>query len=91
MLQTPFLQKLDSALSDLVPEQPVACRGAWSTVLRRVYASPSQLGSGEGPFVEIVDARWNAELSAEFAFSVMAFLVTPLEIYWSKAVDGPMA
>jgi len=85
MLKTRFLQRLDSSLSDMVPDQLVACHGAWSTNLRRVYASLSQLGSGEGPFVEIVDARWNASLSAEFAFGVMALLLTPREIYWSKA------
>ena len=47
--------------------------------------SLSQFGSGEGPFVDIVDARWNGNLIAEFAFGVMAFLVTPRAIYWSKA------
>jgi hypothetical protein len=85
MLQTPFLERLDSSLSGLVSEQLLACQGTWSTSLRRVYASLSQLGSGEGPFVEIIDARWNAHLSAEFAFGVMAFLATPREVYWSKA------
>jgi len=85
MLQTPFLERLDSSLRRLNSEQLIMCHGAWSTSLRRVYASLSQLGSGEGPFVEIIDARWNANLSAEFAFGVIAFLATPREIYWSKA------
>lgn len=80
-----FFQILGLALSDLAPQETLACHGQWSTSSRHVYASTAQLGSGEGPFVEVVDARWSGTLSAPFEFSVIAFLATSGQIFWAKS------
>lgn len=85
MLQKPFFQLLDSSLSEVVPTLPAECRGEWSTNPRRVYASPTQLGSGDGPFADVVDVRWTGTLNASVDLSAIAFLSTAREIYWSKS------
>jgi hypothetical protein len=80
-----FSQQLDSSLSELVPAQRVESHGAWSTSRRRSYASASQQVPGIGPYVEVVDARWTGELTADFELSAIAFLATAREIFWAKA------
>ncbi len=85
MRHIPFFQLLDSALSEVVPEFSAECRGNWSTNRRRVYQSPNQLGSGSGPFADVVDARWSGTLEASADFSAIAFLATANEIHWTKA------
>lgn len=80
-----FLQGLDTALSKLVPAHRVECHGAWSTATRRTYASPSRQGTGAGPFVEVIDARWSGAVTAEVEISAIAFLAMTREIFWVKA------
>ena len=86
-----FFYQLDSSLSELVPAQRVECHGAWSTTLRRTHASASQLGSGAGPFVEVIDARWCGAATAEVEISAIAFLATSRETFWAKAPVVAMA
>ena len=55
----PFVDAISSALAGVVPEEPVEVDGDWSSSKRRTYKEESQLGSGEGPYVEVVDHRWH--------------------------------
>src|SRR5262249_40956699 len=52
------LERLLSPLATVVEAHEVSLRGEWSTSTVRTYAHPSQLGTGEGPFVEVVNAHW---------------------------------
>jgi hypothetical protein len=45
-------------LGRLIAPQRVRMNGAWTGKPQRRYASPHQLGSGEGPFIETIDWRW---------------------------------
>lgn len=85
MLQKPFFQLLDSSLRETVPALPVKRHGDWSTSSRRAYASPNQVGSGDGPFIDVVDEQWEGSLDASVEFSEISFLATADEIYWSKS------
>ena len=85
MIEHSFLQRLDSSLLGLVPPQPVELRGEWSETLRRTYKTEAQLGTGAGPFVDVVDRRWNGALSCSIEISGIAFLLTADRLYWAKA------
>jgi hypothetical protein len=84
MLQSSFFDQLDASLNELVPAHRVECHGAWSTSRRRTYASPSRQGTGAGPYVEVIDARWGGAVTAEVEISAIAFLATACEIFWVK-------
>jgi hypothetical protein len=83
----PFLDQLDRSLSGVIPAEPVELRGEWSQASRRTYRSEAQIGTGSGPFVEVVDARWRGALTCNTAISGMAFLVAADSLYWVKASD----
>jgi hypothetical protein len=87
VLPSSLFERLDTSLSELIRPHRVECQGAWSTSRRRTYASPSQLGSGAGPFVEVIDAQWTGALTAEVELGAIAFLATAREIFWAKAPD----
>lgn len=83
----PLLDRLDSALGEVIPGESVEFRGAWSTSSRRTYESEAQLGSGSGPFVEVTDLLWRGALTSSSAISGIAFLLTADNLYWVKAPD----
>jgi hypothetical protein len=83
MLKAPFFQLLDSSIA--LPTEPVEIEGAWSKSLRRVYKSATQLESGSGPFVEVVDVRWTGTLKCSTEIAVLALLATATTIHWVKA------
>ena len=88
MLDHPFLEQLDVSLSGLIPQEPVELRGEWSTALRRTYDSEAQIGTGSGPFVDVVDARWRGTLTCDATISGVAFLMARDSLYWVKAPDA---
>ena len=90
MLNHPLLDQLDSSLSDLVPGESVEFRGEWSTPLRRIYKSEAQVGTGSGPFVDVVDLRWRGALTSSGAISGIAFLLTASNLYWVKAAEASL-
>ena len=83
MLSAPFFQLLDSSLT--IPPEPVEIEGVWSKSSRRVSKSATQLESGSGPFVEVLDFRWTGTLTCSADIAVLAFLATATTIHWVKA------
>ena len=81
----PFLQSLDSSLSELIPREPVEVFGEWSTKTRKTYQSENQSGGGVGPFLEVEDRRWLGTLNCRTAASGIVFLLTATKVYWVKA------
>ena len=85
-----LIVELASALAALAPSQTIPISGGWSTSRRKTYANPSQDGTGVGPFVEVVDARWRGTLTCAASLAGLAFLDTPAETFWEKALaTGP--
>jgi hypothetical protein len=80
----PLVEQLDASLRNLIPVQPVTFAGEWSKALRRGYASEAQLGSGTGPFVDIIDLHWRAAASV-MRIGVIVFLGWQDHLYWAKA------
>lgn len=87
----PVLERLDAALHDRVPSEPVALSGEWSSRSRRRYAAERQLGTGCGPFVDVMDRRWQGALSCPGSTAVMAFLLTADTLYYVKAPEMSLA
>lgn len=83
----PVLERLDAALHDRVPSEPVGFSGEWSNRSRRRYAAGRQLGTGCGPFVDVVDRRWQGALSCPGPTGVMAFLLAADHLYYAKAPE----
>jgi len=82
-----LLDQLDSSICDLVPGESVEFGGEWTTSSRQAYKSEAQIGTGSGPFVEVVDFRWRGALTAAGPFSGIAFLLTADNLYWAKAPE----
>jgi hypothetical protein len=72
-------------MCDLVPGEPVEFGGEWTTSSRRAYRTEAQIGTGSGPFVEVVDLRWRGALTSAGPTSGIAFLLTADNLYWAKA------
>jgi hypothetical protein len=88
VLNHPFLDQLDSSMCDLVPAEPVEFGGEWKSSSRQAYRSEAQIGTGSGPFVEVVDCRWHGALTSAGPFSGIAFLLTATNLYWAKAPEA---
>ena len=91
MANHPLLDQLDITLRDVVPGDPVALTGAWSSLARRTYKSEAQLGTGSGPFADVVDVRWRGTLTGAGPIGGMAFLLTEGNLYWAKAPEISLA
>ena len=87
MLTHPILDQLDSSMRDRVPSESVEFGGEWTTSSRRAYTSEAQIGTGSGPFVEVVDVRWRGALTSAGPFSGIAFLQTADDLYWAKSPE----
>jgi hypothetical protein len=87
----PLLDQLDIALRDRVPEEPVAIAGEWSYPTRRTYKGEAQLGTGCGPFADVVDVRWRGTLTCAGPISGIAFILTGGNLYWAKAPEISLA
>jgi hypothetical protein len=87
VLNHPLLDQLDSSICDLVPGESVEFGGQWTTSSRRAYKAEAQIGTGSGPFVEVVDFRWRGALTSAGPISGIAFLLTADNLYWAKAPE----
>jgi hypothetical protein len=87
----PLLDRLDSALRDHVPREPVDFAGEWSRPSRRTYKSEAQVGTGSGPFADVVDFRWRGTLTGAAPIGGIAFLLTAGDLYWAKAPEISLA
>jgi hypothetical protein len=81
----PVLGQLDIALRDHIPGEPIDFAGKWTKLSRRTYKSEAQLGTGAGPFVEVVDLQWRGTLTTTDPIGGIAFLLTAGNLYWAKA------
>jgi hypothetical protein len=54
----PFIEEFLAPLAAVLPGEPATLRGSWSTSRRRTYENASPVGSGAGPYVDVIDARW---------------------------------
>ena len=59
-----LVDNLFAPLVAVVSPEPVFARGSWSTSRRKTYASASQLGTCEGPYVEVIDSVWGGALES---------------------------
>ena len=82
-----MLDQLDIALRDRVPTEPVTFAGEWSNPSRRTYKAEAQLGTGAGPFADVVDFRWRGTLTCAGPIGGIALLVTTGNLYWVKGVE----
>jgi hypothetical protein len=80
----PLLEQLAVALRGHVPELPVSFEGQWLESSRRTYQRKAQIGSGTGPYEDVVDLRWQGALTAREPVGGMAFLLTGEELHWVK-------
>jgi hypothetical protein len=87
MLSHPLLDQLDWLLGDRVPPESVEFAGEWRMSSRRTYTSEAQVGSGSGPFTDVIDLRWQGTLTSTCPISGIAFLLTPDNLYWVKAPE----
>jgi hypothetical protein len=69
----------------LLPAEAVRMSGAWASKPQRRYASPEQLGSGAGPYVETVDWRWDGVFESASSLAGVAFLSVDQRVYWVKS------
>ena len=86
----PFIEAFLSPIAAVVPGEPAELRGEWSTSLRRTYENAIQLGSGAGPFVEVIDARWAGTFESSVPLTGIAILYLPSGGYWVKASPATM-
>ena len=80
-----FVENLFAPLTAVVPAEPVTVRGSWSTHPRKVYSDASQLGTGTGPFVEVVDSVWAGSFESAAPLAGIALMCTPGTAWWAKS------
>ncbi len=80
-----FVEELSSPLTAVVPAEPVTVRGSWSTHRRKAYSDASQLGTGTGPFVEVVDSVWAGTFESAVPLAGIALMCTPGTAWWAKS------
>ena len=85
MTTHPLVDSISSALAVVVPEEEAEVNGQWTSSRRNVYKNQSQLGSGEGPYVEVVDRRWQGNIRCAKPLVAIGFLITEREIWWAKS------
>lgn len=83
-----FVAEFFSPLTALVPSELVELRGAWSTSHRKTYAKASQLGSGMGPLVDVVDAQWSGTVESRTPLAGIAVLNTGTKARWVKSAPA---
>jgi hypothetical protein len=83
-LRHPLFDEIDESLASVVPPEPVELQGSWSEAARRTYSSAHQVGSGTGPFVDVIDLRWQGAFSSSVPVAGIAILVTDGELFWVK-------
>src|SRR5262245_56795327 len=81
-----LIQQLALAIARMGPTHDVELVGRWSTSKRKTYGDASQLGSGAGPFIDVVDVRWRATLKCAVPLVGLSFMDTPAQTLWVKSV-----
>lgn len=82
------ITRLFAPLAAVVPAASVELRGTWSTSVRRTYEKANETGAGDGPLVEVVDARWNGTFESTVPITGLAVLYGPGGTRWVKAAPA---
>ena len=85
MAKRSLLEALESSLGALGQPHAVRLAGEWTRSSRRTYADQRQDGTASGPFVEVIDLRWQGEFTAVSPVGGLAFLQTADTLFWVKA------
>ncbi len=72
-------------LREVVSAEAVRMSGAWSRKPQRRYASPTQSGGGEGPFIDTIDWRWDGAFESSSPLAGLALLLVDQRLYWVKS------
>jgi hypothetical protein len=72
-------------LQEIVGTEEVQMSGAWNVKRQRRYASPTQSGTGEGPFIETFDWRWEGTFLGSSPLVGLALLSSARHTYWAKS------
>jgi hypothetical protein len=81
----PILAELDASLAAAMPHDAVDFSGEWVPAVRRAYRSNTQLGSGTGPFIEVIDYKWKGAVAGSAPIAGIAFMQVGDSIRWSKS------
>jgi hypothetical protein len=84
-MRTSRIAEFFQGLSGAVAPEKVRLSGAWAGRSQRRYASLKQSGTGEGPFIDVVDWRWEGTLEGDSPLVGLALLVTDERFYWVKS------
>ncbi|HEY6462945.1 MAG TPA: hypothetical protein VIY73_22395 [Polyangiaceae bacterium] len=79
------LSEYFEGLSSVLAPEDVRLTGAWASKTTRRYASRNQLGTGEGPFVDVIDWRWEGRLEGASPLVGLALLFHEGRITWVKS------
>ena len=80
-----LFDELDASLAPLISQEPVDFAGSWLPSTRRTYKTGNQIGTGSGPFVDVVDRWWRGTLTCPAPIAAIGFLVTPSGLFWVKS------
>jgi len=72
-------------LRDVLRGEEVRIAGAWSPKPQLRYASAAQLGTGEGPYLQTVDWRWDGTVECAASLVGIAILMVEERAYWVKS------
>jgi hypothetical protein len=72
-------------LPEVVGAEEVRMAGAWAAKPQRRYASPKQAGTGEGPFIETIDWRWDGAFEGASALAGIVLLAVDRRLFWVKS------
>ena len=81
----PLMAWIEECLAGVMPAESIEIRGTWSTTTRRQYKDQSQLGTGEGPFMDVVDMRWRGSINCAKPVAGLAVLHHGPSLYWVKS------
>lgn len=79
------LHEFFDGLQRAIGAEDVTISGAWTSQVHRRYASKAQAGSGEGPFVDSTDWRWEGRFEAAAPLVSVALLVQGGRFRWVKS------
>jgi hypothetical protein len=72
-------------LSGIVAAEEVRMGGGWAAKPQRRYVSPKQSGTGEGPFVETIDWRWDGTFEGASPLAGLVLLAVERRVFWAKS------
>ena len=81
----PLIESIEESLAGIVPPEPIEIRGAWTESMRRTYRDASQVGTGAGPFADVIDVVWNAVVECVQPLAGIAFLERIGSLDWVKS------